>query len=287
MLDEGSVGRPAGREVAWASWGDPAGRPLVLIHGTPGSRLDRSADPELYARADAHVVTFDRPGYGRSSAQRDRTILSVADDALAVADAFGWQRFSVLGVSGGGPHALAVGFRAPERLIRLGLAVGAPPDDLIDPDDLIAFNREARRVALEEGKAGLEKFLAEPAAHITADPIGVLDAAMADAPEADREILARPEIRALAAESIREGFANGPFGWFDDGWALSSPWGFDLRDVSSPVHMWYGEIDRNVPLTAVRRMAEQLEVASFEVLPDAGHFGWLDHEERIVRSLID
>lgn len=57
------------------------------------------------------VVTFDRLGYGRSSAQPGRTILSVADDAIAVADAMGWQRLSVLGVSGGGPHALAVGMR--------------------------------------------------------------------------------------------------------------------------------------------------------------------------------
>ncbi len=287
MLAEGTVERPDGRMVAWASWGDPAGRPLMQIHGTPGSRLARSADPELYGRLNAHVVTFDRPGYGRSSVQRDRTILSVADDAVAVADAMGWDRFSVLGVSGGGPHALALGVRAPERLVALGITVGAPPSALVDPDDLIAINRESIRRALEEGRASLEEFLAEPSAQMTSDPTGVLDSAMADAPDVDREILARPEVRERLAETLREGFVNGPLGWFDDAWVLSTPWGFELGEVAAPVRMWYGELDRNVPIRAVQAMASQLDVASFEILPGAGHLGWLMEEERILRSLLD
>ena len=145
MPETRTVERPGGRVVSYASWGDPGGRPLLLLHGTPGSRLSRSPDPEVYARLEAHVVTFDRPGYGRSSVHPERTILSVADDALAVADALGWDGFTLLGVSGGGPHALALGARAPERVRALGLAVGGAPGDFVDPEDLIAINREGLR----------------------------------------------------------------------------------------------------------------------------------------------
>jgi pimeloyl-ACP methyl ester carboxylesterase len=233
------------------------------------------------------VVTFDRPGYGRSSVQRERTIVSVADDAVAVADALGWERFSVLGVSGGGPHALAVGVRAPGRVLALGLAVGAVPAEMAEPDDLIAINREAIRRAHEEGRASLEEFLAEPAAQIASDPSAALDAAMADAPTVDQEMLRRPDIRELLAESLREGFANGPLGWFDDSWALTRPWGFELREVTAPVHMWYGELDRNVPIRAVQSMASELTIASFEIIPGAGHFGWMIHEERVLQTLLD
>ena len=56
MPETRTVERPDGRVVSYASWGDPRGRPLLLVHGTPGSRLSRSPDPELYARLDAHVV---------------------------------------------------------------------------------------------------------------------------------------------------------------------------------------------------------------------------------------
>jgi pimeloyl-ACP methyl ester carboxylesterase len=169
----------------------------------------------------------------------------------------------------------------------LGLAVGGAPADFLDPDDLIAINREGLRRAREEGRESLEEFLAEPAAQAASDPGAMLDAAMADAPEVDREMLARPDVRATLVESLREAFVNGPVGWFDDSYALSTPWGFELGEVTVPVHMWYGEADRNVPLRAVQRMAAELRVESFEILPSAGHLGWLLHEERVVRTLLD
>jgi pimeloyl-ACP methyl ester carboxylesterase len=259
----------------------------MLVHGTPGSRLDRSPDPELFGRLRAHVVTFDRPGYGRSSPNPNRTVHAVADDALAVADELGWDRFAVAGVSGGGPHALAVAHRAPERSRAVGVIVGAAPSELVDEADLIAINREGRRRALQEGRASLEAFLAEPAAHIAADPGAALDEAMADGPEEDLEILERPEVRAVIVESLREGFAHGPQGWFDDSWAIVTPWGFELGDISVPVHMWCGELDRNVPLRSSERMAASLVAETFEIIPAVGHFGWLDHEERIFRTLLD
>jgi pimeloyl-ACP methyl ester carboxylesterase len=110
---------------------------------------------------------------------------------------------------------------------------------------------------------------------------------MADAPDVDREMLRRPEIREIAIDSLREAFASGPFGWFDDSWAISQTWGFELRDVSGSVHMWYGEIDRHVPIGAVRKMASGLNVGSFELIPGAGHLGWLAREEHVLRSLLD
>jgi pimeloyl-ACP methyl ester carboxylesterase len=115
----------------------------------------------------------------------------------------------------------------------------------------------------------------------------LLDAAMADAPPVDREMLARAEVREMLAQSLREGFSTGPLGWFDDSWLLSTSWGFELDEVTAPVRMWYGELDRNVPIRAVRAMAPQLNVASLEIIPAAGHLGWLTDEERVLRTLLE
>ena len=284
MLAEGVLTRPDGRAVAWATWGVEGGRPLLDFHGTPGCRLIRSS--EAYARAGAHLLTFDRPGYGRSTMHADRTMLSVADDAVALAEALGWDRFAVLGVSGGGPHALATAFRAPERVSAVGLVGSGAPVEMEDPDDLIAFNREARRRVIEEGRASLEEFLRAAAEEFPEDPAAALEAAMEDAPESDREVLARPEFREHAARSLRESFAQGPQGWLDDAWAQLGPWGFDLRDVPAPVRMWFGELDRNAPPRSIERMAAELNVASLEIFPGAGHLGWILHEERMLRELL-
>ena len=110
---------------------------------------------------------------------------------------------------------------------------------------------------------------------------------MADAPEVDREMLRRPELRAVFAESLREAFAAGPLGWFDDSWALTTSWDFELAEITTPVRLWFGELDRNVPRKAIERMSAKLDVESLEVIRGAGHLGWLNREERVLRTLLD
>jgi hypothetical protein len=51
--------------------------------------------------------------------------------------------------------------------------------------------------------------------------------------------------------------------------------------------MWCGELDRNVPANAVKRMAAELNLETLEIIPRAGHLGWIAHEERIFRALLD
>src|SRR5260370_26993019 len=98
---EGIISLADGRRLAWADWGKRDGRPLLRLHGTPGSRLQRNPDEELPRRVGAHIVTVDRPGYGLSARDESRTFLSWAEDALELADHLGWAQFSVLGISGG------------------------------------------------------------------------------------------------------------------------------------------------------------------------------------------
>ena len=35
---EGTVGLPDGRRMGFAEFGDPRGRPVIWLHGTPGAR---------------------------------------------------------------------------------------------------------------------------------------------------------------------------------------------------------------------------------------------------------
>jgi pimeloyl-ACP methyl ester carboxylesterase len=76
-------------------------------------------------------------------------------------------------------------------------------------------------------------------------------------------------------------------GWFDDAWALQMHWGFELSEVSFPVQVWCGELDRNIPFKSSQRMAAELNLESLQTIPGTGHLGWIAHEERILRALLD
>ncbi|MEU6238432.1 alpha/beta fold hydrolase, partial [Kitasatospora sp. NPDC047058] len=101
------VKAPDGRELAVETAGDPRGRPIVLMHGTPGSRVGPLPRATVLYRLGIRLVSFDRPGYGDSTRLPGRRVSAAAADVRTIADELGLDRFAVLGRSGGGPHALA------------------------------------------------------------------------------------------------------------------------------------------------------------------------------------
>src|SRR5689334_4097042 len=94
-----------GRRLSVEERGDPKGRPVFLLHGTPGSRLGPAPRPSVLHRMGVRLITFDRPGYGGSDRSVGRTVSAAAEDVSLIADALGIGRFGVVGRSGGAPHA--------------------------------------------------------------------------------------------------------------------------------------------------------------------------------------
>ncbi len=107
---------PDGRVLAYAEYGDLAGRPLFFFHGGNDSRLEAAILHETAVRMGIRVIAPDRPGYGRSDFQPERTFLNWPDDVAQLADALSIPQFAVVGHSGGGPHAAAVAY-APARTV--------------------------------------------------------------------------------------------------------------------------------------------------------------------------
>ena len=54
--------------------------------GFPDSRISGAALAPEASKVGARIIAVDRPGYGWSSPQRDRTLLGHAQDVEAIAD---------------------------------------------------------------------------------------------------------------------------------------------------------------------------------------------------------
>src|SRR3984885_15007674 len=113
-----------GRKLAWAEMGDAAGYPVFVFHGTPGSHRQILIEPAPALAAGARVIAPDRPGCGASTWQRQRTFAGWTTDIAELADHLGIERFAVLGISGGGPHAAACAHFLPDRVSAAALVSG-------------------------------------------------------------------------------------------------------------------------------------------------------------------
>jgi pimeloyl-ACP methyl ester carboxylesterase len=279
---EGTVTTKDGRTLAYVERGQADAVPLIVCHGTPGSRLTRHPDEGIYDRHGVRAIVYDRPGYGRSAPKSGRSVADAAADIEAIADGLGLERFTVVGGSGGAPHALACGALLGDRLIRVGALVTPAPSDTGDFDffaGLAEINVKEFGAALE-GKEAIDAYLEPYVEAIRSDPDAVLDEITSELPEVDRAIAAKPEFREVIRDSFVEAVRQGVRGWADDDLAFAKTWGFELEDVRAEVRLWQGELDVLAPRTHGEYVASRLPNAHFELLEGGGHF--LDEEWAVV-----
>jgi pimeloyl-ACP methyl ester carboxylesterase len=274
---------PDGREFAWLELGDPQGPPVFGLHGTPGSRRQIVIDEKPVRAAGVRLICPDRPGYGLSTYKPRRTLREFASDIVALADHLGIDRFSVVGISGGGPHAAVCAALLPDRVHAVGLASGVGP--LAEPgaeEGMLGFNRVMTRVARRIPWVVLP-FYALSTAVTRRWPERAMRAFRRQLPEPDAEVLKRPEVFAAFADDLRHASRTAARAAVQDFALFARNWGFRLEDIRIPVHLWQGDQDRNVPPDHARLQAERIPGAVLHECPGEGHMLVLDHVEEILR----
>jgi pimeloyl-ACP methyl ester carboxylesterase len=273
------------RVLAWAEQGKPGGVPVLSLHGAPGSRLSRHPDPDSLVAAGIRQITYDRPGYGWSTRHRGRTIADAVPDIVQLLDALELEKVAVIGASGGGPHALAMAARAPERCTQVHCVVGIAPFDAtgldfyggMDPENVRRF--EAARRGLEECERALEPDLSAMVRRALANP----ETAFGDMrlPARDREVL--KTLGPHLAQSLVEAARQGAAGCVDDLIACVTPWGFDPADATAPVVVEYRTDDVNVPASHGAWLAAHTPTVDVRVSTGGGH---LEHPDTSLDRLM-
>lgn len=125
-------------EIAVDCWGDPAGAPVLLLHGFPFDPRSFDAAAALLAGAGLHVLAPYLRGFGPTRFLHAETMRSgqqtaIAEDARALLDALGVGRALVGGFDWGGRAAGIMGALWPGRVRGVLLVGGYLIQDLTDP----------------------------------------------------------------------------------------------------------------------------------------------------------
>lgn len=264
-----------GRALASVEYGEPSGKTLFYFHGGADSRLEARFLANEAKRMGIRLIGIDRPGMGRSHFQAGRRLLDWPGDVVELADHLGIDRFAVVGISDGGPYALACAYKIPERLDACGVVGG------------------------EWHNRHLFSFLTQWLPWLFIPIVGYflrdeeharksLLRLTPNWPEADRKCLASPEISDLLTASFVEAFRQGVKGPAYDGMVVRRPWGFQLEEITFPrLYLWHGELDKDVPVAMGRTVAGRISHCQATYYPGEGHISAIvNHREEIVATLM-
>jgi pimeloyl-ACP methyl ester carboxylesterase len=266
-----------GRRLSVESLGDPEGKPVFLLHGTPGGRNGPRPRGIILYRLGIRLISYDRPGYPGSDRDCGRNVASAAEDVRIIADHFGIDRFSVVGRSGGGPHALACAALLPDRVISAAALSSPAPYDAEGLDwtaGMTESNVRAYGYANMGKYNALKAMLEEQAERVSKGSEGLFGALWSEMDNHDKEVVADIALRRIIADIHVEALSNNCIdGWIDDVIAISSPWGFEPAKITVPVKLWGGHDDVFSPISHMYWLAERINGAEVEREYEKAHFG--------------
>jgi pimeloyl-ACP methyl ester carboxylesterase len=274
-----------GRTLGYARYGDPAGRPVLALHGAPSSRLMFKGADAMAREAGLLLVAPDRPGYGLSTHQTGRRLADFTADALALMRHLALPRFQVLAISGGGPYGVHLAATSPGHVAALALV--SPLGPLADARAVVPLSLRHRlfyravprsgRLFSALARVARRAFLRHP--HIS----HAIAARLAICP--DRAILAAPDAGAAMIEMTAEALRPGADGGLTDMAIYTAPWGIDPAAIRAPTRIWQGTADEIVPPELTYHLARAIPGAELTRIDGAGHFWVLANAREVIAAL--
>jgi pimeloyl-ACP methyl ester carboxylesterase len=272
---------PDGRTLAYTDIGALDGPVAFYFHGAPGSRLELAALDGAFAAAGVRVITADRPGYGGSTPLPGRTTADWADDVAALTDHLGVERFVVIGLSSGGPYAVACASLLGDRVT--GAIVAAGNTDMSWPQARDGYlQSELDIMAMDDEEAAVAWCLER----YGSDGSGFFDGEGAmDLGEVDNAWLADEANLGSLMTTMGEAFRQGVVGYAHDITVQGRAWTFDPAAITARTIVVHGADDRLVPIEHSRHTASLIPGAEQRVLPGVGHLSLGQHLPELVAEL--
>ncbi len=261
---------PDGRKLGYLMVGE--GKPVFYFHGLlVGSRLDVLNMREVGEHMNLQIIGVDRPGFGLSTFAEKRGICDFASDISLLADHLGFDKFAIVGVSGGGHYAITCAALLPERLVKVLVIMGLSlPLDVSDMRSEVQMlynfmtNPLIGTMLLKKVRETTLAMIKNPDKFLKSDAgrkiLGDLGGGQIDA-ESSRLDVGRRSIE----EFYRQG-DDGIKAIIQEVKLMKKGWDVDLSLIPSGlVHIYHGPGDINSPVSNAHRNAKAVPGAHLEI----------------------
>nr|XP_043623142.1 uncharacterized protein LOC122594921 [Erigeron canadensis] len=283
-----------GRHLSYLEFGvtkDVARSKIISVHCFDGSKyhdpLAAFASPALIEELGVYIVVFDRPGYGESDPDPNRTVKSLALDIEELADHLNLgPKFYVAGFSMGGQIIWSCLKYIPHRLA--GAILISPVVNYWWPNLPSKLTNEAYSKQLKQDQWSMRVahylpwltywwntrtwfpsysiIAGNPIIYTSADVEIITKVLGAMPPNQAKLITSQPRLQG-EYESLHRDLNIGFGNWEFDPMDLENP----FPDNNGSVHLWMGDEDLIIPVTLQRYIAQQIGWINYHEVTGGGH----------------
>jgi pimeloyl-ACP methyl ester carboxylesterase len=280
---------PDGRKLGYCTVGK--GPPVVYFHGTASSRLEVLLLKEFAEKSGLQIVGVDRPGYGLSTFHTRRSLQDFNSDVNFLADTLGFERFAVLGWSGGGAFAVAYLSQYPERVTK-ALVADSPslPFNVSNAHDF-PFSKYVMKLhfvgvlAMRQFRRSVLKAGGDPSAFLATKQAKQM---LRGYTETDLQFFSNPAWAKLMFQSMAEAFRQecGVNAVVDEHMFFLKPWGFSFSNIpAGKLVIWQGEDDKTCNVSNAYALARLVSGSELNVFEGRGHCALFENLNKLAEVL--
>ena len=250
------------------------GEPVLLVMGLGTPRIGWFHQFAFLSQS-YDVASFDNRGVGETVCAGPWTMHDMAADVIGLADAFGFERFHLVGISMGGMISQEVALTSPERLRSLTLIAtspGGPEAQMMTPEyaEAMAIPDPVLRLRRATELTFGRKFRTE-----NPQMMELILGALASGAVG---------VTAIGLDDLGAGFMGQVMavaGWMGAGGAASR-----LKDITVPTLVLHGGDDLLLPLPNGEVLARDIPGARLRVWPEAGHALNAEYPDEVNAELV-
>ena len=259
------------RRMAWREYGDPRGRPALVVHqGLGCSVLPRGTD-SLARDLGLRLICADRPGAGRSEPHPEFSFEAVAADMAALCRSLELRDLRIVGFMAGAPFALCLAAELGEAVSKVMLASARPSGQTAETEAdrqhrMVLFRRRLLRNSWLS-----DLMFALLRRQLSRGQVERFVRTAASAPSDAAYLADHPGVVGYICEYIAESLALTSRGIADEVKCAARNSTLDLAGLTAPISVWHGADD---PMATATQVVEWLggRVAETRQFPDVGHF---------------
>lgn len=277
-----------GRSLGYNYYGPKDGQMLICFHGYPGNRTDFLGYERYANKYNIRIVALDRPGFGLSDYKENRTLLDIANDVSELADYLNADRFSLLGISGGGPYAIACAYALSDRVECCVSISGLTPlhESTSFMQNMTASNKITFTLA-DKHPSIIENSFKVADYVIRKFPKFYLAMFKRQMPKSDRETMGKyneNQIKSFQQRS-EDLYHKREKALLKEAQIYTKAWNLDYKKITTSVHLWHGIEDKNVPVAGVKWLEKQIPNCNAHYCQGEGHMLFQRHIDEIMNTV--